>query len=71
MTCRLAWAGEGDLDPDDVVPGTFEMEWPPKSGRMQEFPEIDRVRWVGVDEARELLVAGQRVLLDRLTGVVG
>jgi predicted NUDIX family NTP pyrophosphohydrolase len=66
-----AWAGEGDLDPAAVDPGTFVMEWPPRSGRMQEFPEVDRVQWVAVDAARDLLVAGQRVLLDRLTELVG
>ncbi|MBB5791636.1 putative NUDIX family NTP pyrophosphohydrolase [Jiangella mangrovi] len=41
-----AWALRGDLDPDAVVPGTFELEWPPRSGRMQEFPEVDRGRVV-------------------------
>ncbi|MFI1395351.1 NUDIX domain-containing protein [Streptomyces sp. NPDC020681] len=60
------WALEGDLDTDLVVPGTFTMEWPMRSGRMQEFPEIDRAEWTGVDEAREKLVPGQRVFLDRL-----
>src|SRR4051812_16940680 len=60
------WAAAGDLDPADVVPGTFEMEWPPRSGRMGEFPEIDRVAWMLIDEARPKLVAGQRPVLDRL-----
>jgi predicted NUDIX family NTP pyrophosphohydrolase len=60
------WAVEGDLDPAAVVPGTFELEWPPRSGRMQEFPEIDRVGWFDVATAREKLVKGQRVFLDRL-----
>ncbi|MFF3458300.1 NUDIX domain-containing protein [Streptomyces sp. NPDC002730] len=61
------WALEGDLDTDLVVPGTFTTEWPPGSGRMQEFPEIDRAEWLGVEAAREKLVAGQRVFLDRLS----
>ncbi|MGW1490221.1 NUDIX domain-containing protein [Streptomyces sp. NPDC002402] len=61
-----AWALEGDLDTDLVVPGTFTMEWPRGSGRMQEFPEIDRAEWFGLDEAREKLVTGQRVFIDRL-----
>jgi predicted NUDIX family NTP pyrophosphohydrolase len=60
------WAVQGDLDPDAVVPGTFEMEWPKGSGRIQQFPEIDRVAWFDLDQAREKLVSGQRVFLDRL-----
>lgn len=60
------WALEGDLDPDAVVPGTFELEWPPKSGRSQEFPEVDRVAWFGIEAAREKIVAKQREFLDRL-----
>jgi predicted NUDIX family NTP pyrophosphohydrolase len=60
------WAAEGDLDPADVVPGMFTMEWPPRSGRSAEFPEIDRVAWLRVDDARPKLVAGQRPILDRL-----
>jgi len=60
------WAVAGDLDPDRVVPGTFEMEWPRGSGRRQSFPEVDRVAWFGLDRAAEKLVAGQRVFLDRL-----
>lgn len=61
-----AWAIEADLDPATVVPGTFEMEWPPKSGRRQEFPELDRVEWFGLDRARELIVPAQSAFLDRL-----
>jgi predicted NUDIX family NTP pyrophosphohydrolase len=60
------WAVEGDLDVTAVVPGTFEMEWPPRSGRTQEFPEIDRAAWFAVDAARTKLVSGQRPFLDRL-----
>jgi predicted NUDIX family NTP pyrophosphohydrolase len=60
------WAVEGDLDPDDVVPGTFELEWPPRSGKTREFPEVDRVAWFAVDDARVKLVKGQRPFLDRL-----
>ncbi|TQS42554.1 NUDIX domain-containing protein [Cryptosporangium phraense] len=60
------WAIEGDLSPDDVVPGTFTTEWPPRSGRMQEFPELDRVEWFDLDTAREKLIKGQRAFLDRL-----
>jgi predicted NUDIX family NTP pyrophosphohydrolase len=62
------WAAEGDLDADATVSNTFRLEWPPRSGRVQEFPEIDRAAWLGVDEARVKLVAGQVPLLDRLLG---
>lgn len=60
------WAVEGDLDPATVVPGTFTMEWPPRSGRRQEFPELDRVAWFGLERARELIVTAQSAFLDRL-----
>ncbi|HEX3783753.1 MAG TPA: NUDIX domain-containing protein [Pseudonocardiaceae bacterium] len=61
-----AWALEGDLDPGAVVPGTFSMEWPRGSGRLREFPEIDRAEWFDLPTAAEKVVAGQRPLLDRL-----
>jgi predicted NUDIX family NTP pyrophosphohydrolase len=64
------WALEGDFDPDSVVPGTFEMEWPPRSGRRQEFPEIDRAAWFALDAAASKLVTGQRPFLDRLRETV-
>ncbi|WNV89492.1 NUDIX domain-containing protein [Umezawaea sp. Da 62-37] len=64
-----AWAVRGDLDPADVVPGTFEMEWPPKSGQVKEFPELDRVEWFGLEEARTKIVKGQAVFLDRLVAL--
>jgi predicted NUDIX family NTP pyrophosphohydrolase len=64
------WAVEGDLDVAAVVPGTFEMEWPPRSGRRQEFPEIDRAAWFPVDVARTRLVSGQRPFLDRLAAAL-
>ncbi|MDN3027784.1 NUDIX domain-containing protein [Streptomyces sp. S.PB5] len=60
------WAIEADLDPATVVPGTFRMEWPPKSGREQEFPELDRVEWFGLDRARDVIVRAQATFLDRL-----
>lgn len=60
------WALEGDLDVDAVVPGTFEMEWPPRSGRLERFPEVDRTAWCTTGEARARLVVAQRVFLDRL-----
>ena len=61
-----AWAAEGDLDPEAVRSNTFTMEWPPRSGRTAEFPEIDRAGWFGIDTAREKLVAAQTEFLDRL-----
>ncbi len=60
------WALRGDLDPALVVPGTFTMEWPKGSGRLREFPEIDRVAWLDLERAREKIVTAQRVFLDRL-----
>ncbi|MGW5334437.1 NUDIX domain-containing protein [Streptomyces bauhiniae] len=61
-----AWAVEADLDPATIAPGTFTMEWPPHSGRVQEFPELDRVAWFTREEARPLMVSGQGTFLDRL-----
>jgi len=61
-----AWAVEADLDPATVTPGTFRMEWPPRSGRIEEFPELDRVAWFTVDRAREVIVKAQAAFLDRL-----
>lgn len=61
-----AWAIEADLDPATMVPGTFRMEWPPKSGQIQEFPELDRVEWLGLERAREVIVTAQATFLDRL-----
>ena len=60
------WAAEGDLDAAACVSNTFELEWPPRSGRIQEFPEIDRAEWVPVDEARAKLNPAQAEFLDRL-----
>lgn len=61
-----AWAIEADLDPAAIAPGIFVMEWPPRSGRIQEFPELDRVAWLAPDRARELIVKAQSAFLDRL-----
>jgi predicted NUDIX family NTP pyrophosphohydrolase len=65
-----AWAAEGDLDADAVRSNTFTMEWPPRSGRTAEFPEIDRAGWFGIDEARERLNPAQAEFLDRLLGLL-
>ncbi|WAP54314.1 NUDIX domain-containing protein [Streptomyces sp. S465] len=64
------WALKGDLDPEGITPGTFAMEWPRGSGRMREFPEVDRVAWFGPEEARRKIVAKQRIFLDRLEELV-
>jgi predicted NUDIX family NTP pyrophosphohydrolase len=61
-----AWGVEGDLDPALAVSNTYEVEWPPKSGRMQSFPEIDRVEWFDLVEARTRLKAAQVPFIDRL-----
>jgi predicted NUDIX family NTP pyrophosphohydrolase len=66
----LAWALEGDLDPEAAVSNTFEMEWPPRSGRRQSFPEIDRVGWFGLDQARTKIKGAQSPFLDRLEQVL-
>jgi len=63
----LAWAVEGDLDPGALSSNRFEMEWPPKSGTMREFPEVDRAQWMTISEANTRLVAAQVELLSRLT----
>ena len=62
----LGWAVEGDLDPSTAVSNTYEMEWPPHSGVVQTFPEIDRVEWFDLDEARRRMKAAQVPFLDRL-----
>lgn len=67
----LAWAVEGDLDPETTVSNSFEMEWPPRSGRIREFPEIDRVAWFDLRAARVRIKAAQAPFLDRLELTVG
>jgi predicted NUDIX family NTP pyrophosphohydrolase len=62
----LGWAVEGDLDPSTAASNSYEMEWPPHSGVVQTFPEIDRVEWFNLDEARRRLKAAQIPFLDRL-----
>ncbi len=62
----FAWAVEGDLDPSTAVSNTYELEWPPRSGVIQAFPEIDRVEWFDLDAARRKLKAAQVPFLDRL-----
>jgi predicted NUDIX family NTP pyrophosphohydrolase len=65
-----AWAVEGDLDPAGCSSNEFELEWPPGSGRRQTFPEIDRVAWFDVDEARRRANPAQSSLVDRLVAAI-
>jgi predicted NUDIX family NTP pyrophosphohydrolase len=62
----IAFAVEGDLDSGRVHSNTFELEWPPRSGRCQEFPEIDRAGWFPLEQAREKLLGAQTAFIDRL-----
>jgi predicted NUDIX family NTP pyrophosphohydrolase len=61
-----AWALEGDLDASAVVSNTFSMQWPPRSGRMQEFPEVDRAEWFALDVAAARINPAQAAFLERL-----
>jgi predicted NUDIX family NTP pyrophosphohydrolase len=61
-----AWALEGDLDATAASSNTFTIEWPPRSGQVREFPEVDRAEWFGLDEARERINPAQAALLERL-----
>jgi predicted NUDIX family NTP pyrophosphohydrolase len=61
-----AWAVEGDCDALQLTSNTFEMKWPPKSGRVQTFPEIDKSEWFSISVAREKIIKGQLPLLDEL-----
>lgn len=64
------WALEGSVDADAVTSNTFEMEWPPRSGRMQSFPEVDRAAWFDLETARTKLHKGQVAIVDRLLAAV-
>jgi predicted NUDIX family NTP pyrophosphohydrolase len=61
-----AFAAEHDFDPAAIVSNTFELEWPPRSGKTVAFPEIDAARWMTMPEARSMMLASQQPLLDRL-----
>lgn len=62
----MAWAFAGDCDPAQLRCNTFDLEWPPRSGRRQSFPEIDRVEWVALDAAKRKINPAQCALLERL-----
>lgn len=63
-----AWSAEGDIDPANVRSNTFQLEWPPRSGVMREFPEVDRAQWFALAEARRRINPAQSVFVDRLEG---
>ena len=62
----LAWAVRCDFDPSMVKSNMFSMEWPPKSGRQEQFPEVDRAAWFPIDVARQKILNGQAPFLDQL-----
>ena len=66
-----AWALEKDLDAASIKSNTFSMEWPPKSGKVKEFPEVDRAAWFSLPDARAKILKGQLPFLDRLAGELG
>ena len=66
-----AWAAEADFDPAALASNTFAMEWPPRSGNQQEFPEIDRAEWFDLTTAREKIIPAQAEFLDRLLERLG
>jgi len=65
-----AWALSGDLDATAIRSNTFELEWPPRSGRMSEFPEVDRAEWFGLEEARARINPAQAEFIDRLVSLL-
>jgi predicted NUDIX family NTP pyrophosphohydrolase len=66
-----AWAIEADMDVSEIDSTPFEMEWPPRSGKLREFPELDRAEWFRIEAARERIVKAQAAFLDRLLDLVG
>lgn len=66
-----AWALPGDFDPAALKSNMFSMEWPPRSGREQEFPEVDRAAWLSIEEARRKILKGQAPFLEMLCGRLG
>jgi predicted NUDIX family NTP pyrophosphohydrolase len=66
-----AWAFAGDCDLDAITSNTFSLEWPPRSGQVQEFPEVDRAAWFEADIAKEKILAGQRGFIDELQAKLG
>lgn len=67
----VAFAAPADFDVATLVSNSFEMEWPPRSGRIQTFPEVDRAGWFGLDQARRHILAGQQPLLNAVETLAG
>ena len=65
-----AWCAKGDFDPSTITSNTLSIEWPPRSGQLKEFPEVDRAGWFSLAEARVKLLAAQAELIDRLEAVL-
>ncbi|TCU65507.1 putative NUDIX family NTP pyrophosphohydrolase [Bradyrhizobium sp. R2.2-H] len=65
----IAFAGAGRFDPAALISNTFDIEWPPRSGRRQTFPEVDRAEWFDIEIARTKMLSGQLELLDRLLAI--
>jgi predicted NUDIX family NTP pyrophosphohydrolase len=65
----IAFTGEGDFDPAALASNSFDIEWPPRSGRRQSFPEVDRAEWFNIDSARQKMLSAQVELLDRLLAI--
>jgi predicted NUDIX family NTP pyrophosphohydrolase len=66
-----AWAFEGDCDADAITSNTFSMEWPPHSGRQQDFPEVDRAAWFTPEMAKAKILKGQRGIIEELEQILG
>jgi predicted NUDIX family NTP pyrophosphohydrolase len=66
-----AWALQGDCDADAITSNSFSMEWPPRSGREAQFPEVDRAGWFGIDMAKEKILKGQRGFIEQLCELTG
>jgi len=66
----FCWAHKGELDVANMESNTFQLEWPPNSGRMQEFSEIDKVAWFTLPKAKKKIIPAQAALLDELAGIV-
>jgi predicted NUDIX family NTP pyrophosphohydrolase len=66
-----AWIVESDIEPGDVKSNTFSIEWPPRSGRQQTYPEVDRAEWFSLEAARQKILSSQQPILDQLAKTTG
>lgn len=69
--CVTAFALEGEIDPARIVSNRFTLEWPPRSGRMHDYPEVEEARWFTIEDARDYMLKSQQPFLERLAEVVG